>query len=233
MMPTDPHQQPQPSWLLAQPQPMPPQPPAGPPQMMSAARWLAIRHGARILPGVTTTTVLALARIWHEQGAAHNVGDAALMVALAVGAAAAGTVSATGQHGDAWVTATGYGAAASLTLTAVVAYTDQWPLAALMWLLATIATYALAAPHWRAAKARREDHAAAYALQHLQSQTQVAVTGIQAQAAVQVAERLGQLEQAWLARRALDAVQGGEDDTTALLQAVMGPTKALGPGQDR
>ncbi|MFJ9167297.1 hypothetical protein ACIRPK_34110 [Kitasatospora sp. NPDC101801] len=218
-----------PEWLLAhaqRPLPLPAAEPE-PPQMMSAARWVATRYSGRILPGLTTTTVLILARLWNEQGAAQDVGNAMLMGALATATAAAGTVSALGQNGDSAVTATAYGASASLVLTAVAAYTTQWPLAILMWLLATGAVYALAAPHWRRAKERAAEHKAEFRLQALKSQTEVTTTAMRVTGAVQVASTLGQLEQAWIARRALDVLdqdQGAQG--VNLLDAV--EPKALG-----
>ncbi|MFD8706833.1 hypothetical protein ACFV1W_30235 [Kitasatospora sp. NPDC059648] len=220
-----------PDWLLAQarrPLPLPPPEPELP-QIMSAGRWLMVHHSARILPGLTTTTVLILARIWNAQGAAQNVGDAALMIVLAAASAAAGTVSALGQHGHSEITATGYGAAASFALVAVAAYTPDWPLALLMYLLATIGVYALAAPHWRRAKEARTAHQAEYRLAALHSQTEVTTTAMRVTGAVEVAHTLGQLEQAWIARRALDVIeQQGGAEGVSLLDAV--EPKALGRG---
>ncbi len=232
MIPTEPTKG-VPAWLLAhaqRPLPLPPAEPEVPPQIMSATRWVVTRYSARILPGLTTTTVLILARIWNEQGAAQNVGDAVLMGSLAALSAAAGTVSALGQNGHGEITATAYGASASLALTAVAAYTPQWPLALLMWLLSTSAVYALAAPHWREANARKAEHQAEYRLQALKSQTEVTTTAMRVTGAVEVADRLGQLEQAWIARRALDVMDSQAADDIQLLEAVEEP-KALGPSR--
>ncbi|MQS18020.1 hypothetical protein F7Q99_38995 [Streptomyces kaniharaensis] len=219
-----------PDWLLAHAKRPLPQAPVEPelPQMMSAARWVLSRYSARILPVLTTTTVLILARIWNEQGAVQDVGDAVLMGTLSGLSAAAGTVSALGKNGHGEITATAYGASASLALTAVAAYTPSWPLALLMWVLSTAAVYALAAPHWRAANARAAEHRHEFRMQSLRSQTEITTTAMRVTGAVEVADRLGQLEQAWIARRALDVMDGQDvSGDVQLLEAVSEP-KALG-----
>src|SRR5438445_6737604 len=54
-------------------------------------------HGAvfvRVLmPAAAPSVILVLGRWWHTEGAAHSIGDAALMTVLAVGAAGFGAAA--------------------------------------------------------------------------------------------------------------------------------------------
>lgn len=54
-----------------------------------ARHWLALA-APKVAPALATSTVLILGRIWNANGAEHSVGNAALMVVLAAGAATAG-----------------------------------------------------------------------------------------------------------------------------------------------
>jgi hypothetical protein len=138
--------------------------PTGPPPNPLAAL------ASKAAPGLATTTILILGRIWNAHGAAHSVGDAALMTALALGTAAAGTTTATGRHGDPVLTATAFTASGTLALAGVTAYADGLPLPVLLWAITTTLAYGLAARRWRterhdtvmyerATTERRETHA--------------------------------------------------------------------------
>jgi hypothetical protein len=100
-------------------------------------------------PALATTTVLALARIWNANGAQHSVGDASVMGALAIGAAFAGNALAHGQSGEPAAAAIGFTAAGTFALAGVAAYTDGLPLPLLLWGIATVLGYVVAARHWR------------------------------------------------------------------------------------
>ncbi|MEU3574649.1 hypothetical protein AB0E96_40520 [Kitasatospora sp. NPDC036755] len=130
--------------------------PAQPPQIMSAGSYVATRYGSRLMPVLTTTTALILARIWHEQGAAGSWGDVALMIVLSGASSAHGMVSAAKENGSEIITAVAFAASGAFALVGVSAYTSSWALAALLWLVATALVYAVTARHWRVARERAE-----------------------------------------------------------------------------
>jgi hypothetical protein len=156
-------------------------------------------------PAIATTTVLTLARIWNANGAHHSTGDAALMTVLAV-AAAAGGARASGNP-DPTTTDIAFTASGALALAGVAAYATGWALPLLLWSVATVLAYVLAAKHWRtdrreslaferATVARHEDH------RHVET-----VESIRARAQIEVAQQAGAyavaLEHALAARAAL------------------------------
>jgi hypothetical protein len=207
-----------PAWVRS-PQPGPVIPdPYGPPQIMSLGRYLLTRYGSRVAPGLSSTTVLVLARWWHERGAAHSVGDAALMIALSAACAGMGTVAASGRHGEGEgaVVAAAFGAAGAFAVIAPAAYSNEMALPLIVWVVATVLVYAVCAHYWR--QDRRADRERRHQLQVevVRAQREYAVTALQANAAVETAralgtadaERMRQLEQAWIHRRALDAAPG-------------------------
>ncbi|MFJ3101797.1 hypothetical protein [Streptomyces sp. NPDC086835] len=100
-------------------------------------------------PAFATSTVLILGRIWNANGAEHSVGNAALMVVLATGAAAAGAFASAGRRGDSVIAGTAFAASGGLALAGVAGYADGWSLPILLWALATAVAYGLAARHWR------------------------------------------------------------------------------------
>ncbi|MFI1095131.1 hypothetical protein [Streptomyces sp. NPDC020917] len=111
--------------------------------------WLA-EAAPKAAPVIATSTVLILARLWNAHGAEHSIGDAAVMGALAAGAAFAGSKLATGQHGDATAAAIGFTAAGTLALAGVAAYSDGIALPLLLWSVATVLAYILTFRHNRA-----------------------------------------------------------------------------------
>jgi hypothetical protein len=130
--------------------------------------WLA-DLAPKAAPALATSTVLALARIWNAHGAQHSIGDASVMAGLAVGAAFAGRSLATGENGDSTAAAIGFTAAGTFATAGVAAYSDGLPLPLLLWAVATVLAYVLAARHWRtdhreqiayqrATEARREEY---------------------------------------------------------------------------
>lgn len=142
----------------------------------------------RLAPGITTTTVLALARIWNAEGANHSIGDAALMGALSLGAAAAGWISAKHLNGDSLITATAWTASGACAIVGVLGYTSSLALAALMWVLVTGGIYALAARNWREDKRAALAGQRRYELRHMERRHDLAIAETRAQADIRVAE---------------------------------------------
>jgi hypothetical protein len=199
----------------------PPQPPL---VQHTGTSWLAA-HAYRAVPALSTGTMLVLARIWHIQGADQSPGAVALMIALAGGAFAAAAISARGEHGDPLITATAFTASGAFGLAAPVAYTDSWALACLIWLIATVLVYALAARHWRAARALREARAHELALARLAHTAHVTVAHLQAHERAQALAYGLALHQALDQRHRLDPITY---NPAALYQAGLPDLPALG-----
>ncbi|MEU1311732.1 hypothetical protein ABZ419_22960 [Streptomyces cinnamoneus] len=113
-----------------------------------ARHWVALA-APKVAPAVATSTVLILGRIWNANGAEHSTGNAALMVVLAAGAAAAGVFASTGWAGDRVIAGTAFATSGSLALAGVAGYADGLSLPLLLWALATAVAYGIAARHWR------------------------------------------------------------------------------------
>ncbi|MFE0699239.1 hypothetical protein [Streptomyces sp. NPDC058872] len=124
----------------------------------------------KVAPALATSTILVLGRIWNANGAEHSVGNAALMVVLAAGAATAGAFAAAGHRGDSTLAGTAFATSGGLAFAGVAGYADGLSLPLLLWVLATAVAYGLAARYWRTARRettayerrtveRREDHA--------------------------------------------------------------------------
>ncbi|WP_051757132.1 hypothetical protein [Kitasatospora purpeofusca] len=145
------------------------------------------RHTARLAPGLSTTTILIAARVWSEQGARHSFGDAVLMGALTLGAAAAGTVSAKHANGHYLLTTTCYAAAGTTAVCGAAAYSDGLALPILLWLLATVAVYALAARYWREDRRTATAHANTYELRSMERGTDLQIARTTAKAKVEAA----------------------------------------------
>ncbi|MFF3460446.1 hypothetical protein ACFYXH_40450 [Streptomyces sp. NPDC002730] len=152
--------------------------PAPAPQVHHTGASLLIAYSGRVVPVITTSTALALARIWHEQGAAHSIGNAALMVALSAGAFAAACVSAVHRNSDPVTTAVAFTASGAFAIIGPAAYTSSWALSALLWLVATVLVYVTSSRHWRTARQAREAREHELALARLNSATTVATAVI-------------------------------------------------------
>lgn len=137
-------------------------------------------------PAIATSTVLILGRIWNANGAEHSVGNAALMVVLATGAAAAGAFASAGRRGDSVVAGTAFATSGGLALAGVAGYADGWSLPILLWALATAVAYGLAARYWRTDRRdtiaferssieRRETHAHTERVEALRAGAQIEV----------------------------------------------------------
>ncbi|WP_405890268.1 hypothetical protein OG427_17950 [Streptomyces sp. NBC_00133] len=150
-----------------------------------ARHWLALA-APKAAPAVATSTVLILGRIWNANGAEHSVGNAALMVVLATGAAAAGAFASAGRRGDSVIAGTAFATSGGLALSGVAGYADGISLPLLLWVLATAVAYGLAARYWRTDRResvayerrtseRREEHAHIERVEALQAGAQIEV----------------------------------------------------------
>ncbi|WCH92733.1 hypothetical protein POD33_11655 [Streptomyces moderatus] len=165
----------------------------------TARHWLAAAL-PKAAPAIATTTVLALARIWNANGAEHSVGNAVLMTALSLGAAAAGVVAGNAT-GDSVLTGTAFAASGALAFAGVAGYSDGLSLPLLLWSLATAGAYALAARYWRhdrretvayerQTSERREDYSHIERVETLRATTQIEVARTGAAYAEQLAQAL-------------------------------------------
>ncbi|MBT2509660.1 hypothetical protein J7I98_28065 [Streptomyces sp. ISL-98] len=171
-----------------------------------ARHWLALT-APKAAPAVATSTVLILGRIWNANGAEHSVGNAALMVVLAAGAAAAGAFASAGRAGDPVIAGTAFASSGGLALAGVAGYADGLPLPLLLWALATAVAYALAARYWRTDRRESLAHERHTAQRHEEHGHIERVEALRAGAQIEVA-RSGaayaeQLAQALTARAAL------------------------------
>ncbi|KMS70471.1 hypothetical protein ACM01_31365 [Streptomyces viridochromogenes] len=165
----------------------------------TARPWLAATL-PKAAPAIATTTVLALARIWNANGAEHSVGNAALMTALSLGAAAAGVVAGNAT-GDSVLVGTAFAASGALAFAGVAGYSDGLSLPLLLWSLATAGAYGLAARYWRTDRRetvayerqtseRREEHAHIERVETLRATTEIEVARTGAAYAEQLAQAL-------------------------------------------
>ncbi|WP_406512737.1 hypothetical protein OG851_27070 [Streptomyces sp. NBC_00161] len=164
-------------------------------------RHWAIALAPKAAPALATTTVLILGRIWNANGAEHSVGNAALMVVLATGAATAGAFASGGRSGDSVLAGTAFAASGGLALAGVAGYADGLSLPLLLWALATAVAYGLAARYWRTDRretvaherhtlGRREDHAHVERVEALRAGAQIEVARSGAAYAEQLANAL-------------------------------------------
>ncbi|WP_319054247.1 hypothetical protein [Streptomyces europaeiscabiei] len=165
-----------------------------------ARHWLAI-VAPKAAPAIATSTVLTLGRIWNANGAEHSVGNAALMVVLAAGAATAGAFASAGRAGDPVIAGTAFAASGGLTLAGVAGYADGLSLPLLLWALATAVAYGLAARYWRTDRRatlahhrhtteRREEHGHIERVEALRAGAQIEVARESAAYATALAQAL-------------------------------------------
>ncbi|MER6060667.1 hypothetical protein ABT167_05545 [Streptomyces sp. NPDC001792] len=169
-------------------------------EQITAPDWLAIVT-PKAAPALATSTVLILARIWNANGAEHSIGNAVLMTALSLAAAAAGVCASIGRAGDSVIAGTAFAASGGLALAGVAGYADGLSLPLLLWVLATAIAYGLAARYWRADRreriaherqtsARREEHAHVEHVEALRAGAQIEVARTGAAYAEQLAQAL-------------------------------------------
>lgn len=166
-------------------------------------------------PGIATSTVLILARIWNANGAEHSIGNAVLMGSLATGAAVAGCVAASGQRGaDPAITGAALTASGVLALAGVAGYADGLALPLLLWAIATVLAYGLAARHWRTDRReqvahqrhsdqRREEHAHAERIEAIRARAEIETARVQIDVARESSAYAAALAEAITARSAL------------------------------
>ncbi|MET7663906.1 hypothetical protein ABZS99_34610 [Streptomyces sp. NPDC005463] len=152
-------------------------------EQIIARHWLAAA-APKAAPVLATSTVLILARIWNANGAEHSTGNAVLMTALSLAAGAAGVFASMGHGGDKVITGTAFAASGALAFTGVAGYSDGLSLPLLLWLLATVAAYGIAARYWRTERrdtiaherhtvVRREEHAHVERVEALKAGAQI------------------------------------------------------------
>ncbi|MFG2194966.1 hypothetical protein [Streptomyces sp. NPDC048639] len=169
-------------------------------EQITARHWLAAAL-PKAAPALATSTVLILARIWNANGAEHSLGNAVLMTALALGAAAAGACASIGSSGDGVLAGTAFAASGGLALAGVAGYADGLSLPLLLWALATAVAYGLAARYWRTDRRettayerrtteRREEHAHVERIETMRAHTQIEVAREASTYATALAEAL-------------------------------------------
>ncbi|MFJ8010222.1 hypothetical protein [Streptomyces fagopyri] len=169
-------------------------------EQIIARHWLTL-IAPKTAPVLATSTVLILARIWNANGAEHSTGNAVLMTALALAAGAAGVFASTGWAGDKTIAATAFATSGALAFTGIAGYADGLSLPLLLWVLATITVYALAARNWRTDRRatiaherqlgeRRAEHAHIERVEALKAGTQIEVARSGAAYAEQLATAL-------------------------------------------
>ncbi|MFE6849755.1 hypothetical protein ACFVDH_03045 [Streptomyces sp. NPDC057674] len=167
---------------------------------ITTRHWLALA-APKVAPALATSTVLILGRIWNANGAEHSVGNAALMVVLAVGAATAGAFASAGHSGDSVIAGTAFASSGALALAGVAGYADGMSLPLLLWAVATAVAYGLAARYWRTDRRntiahdrhtteRREEHAHVERVEALRAGAQIEVARSGAAYAEQLATAL-------------------------------------------
>ncbi|GAA2627987.1 hypothetical protein [Streptomyces vastus] len=169
-------------------------------EQIIARHWLAL-VAPKAAPALATSTVLILARIWNANGAEHSVGNAVLMAALSLAAAAAGACASVGRAGDPVIAGTAFATSGALAFGGVAGYADGLPLPLLLWVLATVVAYGLAARYWRTDRrervayerhtsARRDEHAHIERVEALRAGAQIEVARSGAAYAEQLAQAL-------------------------------------------
>ncbi|GAA4978123.1 hypothetical protein GCM10023205_52550 [Yinghuangia aomiensis] len=190
--------------------------PIRPPEVRSlgAVMW---DYAPRALPGLTTTTVLIAARWWNSEGAEGSWESAALMGAFAFGGFG---VAALGD--DRTTTTVGLSVAGAAATAGAAAYSEGLALPVLLWLLATVLVYAVAARRWRDERretlafdrdstVRRETYAHTETVEAIRARAAVETAAAQAYAV--------QLADAYRQRAALDGVGLALDPTPILDRA--------------
>ncbi|MEU8867115.1 hypothetical protein [Streptomyces umbrinus] len=169
-------------------------------EQIVARHWLALIT-PKAAPAIATSTVLILARIWNANGAEDSLGNAVLMTALSLAAAAAGACASVGRAGDPVIAGTAFAASGGLALAGVGGYADGLSLPLLLWVLATAVAYGLAARYWRQDRRtrvsyerhvsdRREERAHIERVETIRGTTQVEVARTGAAYAEQLAAAL-------------------------------------------
>ncbi|MFD5342315.1 hypothetical protein ACFWJY_00715 [Streptomyces anulatus] len=173
-------------------------------------------NSAYITTGVSASTLLILARVWNAQGAEHDAGAAALMLAFG---AASGALAF--RLDDETAQAVAAGGTLTFGALAVAVYADPIAPSLIIWAVALIASAILIG------RSHREDHRVLAAHQHgmearrLERGVDLSIAQVTAQAQIEVARQqsdaVAAIEAAMAHRAALNS--GGPVDPVALLRA--------------
>ncbi|MFJ2406645.1 hypothetical protein ACIOUE_35700 [Streptomyces xanthochromogenes] len=196
--------------------------PLSPVRSLAHVLW---EHFGRVAPGLVTTAATALAWAWHEQLPDGSTQPLWISGLLSVLAGAAGTVSAAKQHGDINTTRVGFAAAGTLTLLGITAWTPDWPLRALMWLLGTAAVYAVCAPLWRGDRRLEREHRHERTIVETEGRTAVTIAMVEGQTRT--------VEAQWAHRTEVARVEAISRSVEALVAASEARAdRALAPGDE-
>jgi hypothetical protein len=130
------------------------------------------------------------------------------MGVLATGAAIAGGLMSTGRHGDDTAAALAFTGSGALTFGGIAAYSDGLPLPLLLWAIATVLGYTLAARYWRTD--RRETIA----------YERASIERRETQRHVETVEVIRARAQIDVARVQIDVANVGVAQATALVEAI-------------
>jgi hypothetical protein len=137
-----------------------------------------------LAPPISTGTLLILARWWNAEGAAHNMNDAVLMVALGL---AAGT-GASYVAGDSTAASIALAAGGACLALAPAVYATELALPLMLWVLATVLAYVVAVRGRRARDEVRAGRAHTVDVERVRADATVKAAEITAGATVRVAE---------------------------------------------
>ncbi|HEV2343469.1 MAG TPA: hypothetical protein VGS97_05195 [Actinocrinis sp.] len=147
------------------------------------------------LPAAAPTTLLALGRWWHTQGAAHSLGDAALMTTLASATALCGALTV---KGGGELPAYCLGAAGGLAAAAIAGYATGLALPLIVWAVSTAVTAVVGIRARRADTRAEREHAHQVERDRIHADTEIQREAIRAQSRIEAAQITG----AWQARAA-------------------------------
>jgi len=200
----------------------------------------AFRRVDRFAPLLLSTPLLVLGRVWHTHGAAHSIGDAALLGSLSAVSCAVGCVTAVAQAPV--LAGVALAVSGGLAAAAIAGYSSGLTLPLITWAVATLTAYATAWRGWRADARRevdagheRERHAMACSTtlqtEVIRAQRDIAVEQIRAARDVRVAELIGRSGSEFEARYGLSTSPRVAPVDPALLELSEMARAALAPAR--
>ena len=211
--------------------------PAGP-AAPAAQPGAAFRRLDRLAPLLMSTPLLVLGRVWHAHGAAHSIGDAALLGLLSAAGGTVGCVAAIAQAPV--IAGVALAVGGGLAAAAIAGYSNSLSLPLITWAVATLSAYAVAWRSWRA-DARREVEAGheserlalecstTLQTEVIRAQRDIAVAQISAARDVRVAELTGRAGGEFEARYGLSSAPRVAPVDPALLELSPAARAALEP----
>ncbi|AVZ77976.1 hypothetical protein SLUN_38780 (plasmid) [Streptomyces lunaelactis] len=173
-------------------------------------------HQAYVATTVSAGTLLLLARVWNAQGAQHDTGAAALMIAFG---AASGALAF--RMDDATAQATAAGGALTFGALAVAVYADPIAPSLIIWAVALIASCILIGRSHREDHREEKTHRYDMEARRLERGVDLSIAQVSAQARIEVAREqsaaVAAIEAAMAHRAALNS--GGHIDPVAMLRA--------------